>query len=269
MSVFEFQDYRKYLRAFLESLPRKGYGGVNRVAGHLGVNSSLVSQILGGHKDFSLEQAQELCSFIGLSGVEADYFLLLVQKERAGTKKLKSYFDEKIEEARRRSLKVSQRMPQDRKLTDQERAVFYSSWLYSATRLFSSLGQGASVDDVAARFDISRARAAEILEFLRDKGLCVVEKDKFRMGPQRTHLETGSPFLARHHANWRMKAVQRAEDVAEEEVMFTGPLSISKRDFAAVKEQILSLLKSASDRVTASDPEEIACLNVDLFWIRK
>lgn len=65
----------------------------------------------------------------------------------------------------------------------------------------------------------------------------------------------------------RLKAIERSENLASEELMFTSPFSISKKDFNYLREEILKLIKSTSLVIKDSPAEEVACLNFDLIWI--
>ncbi len=69
----------------------------------------MVSQVMAGSKDFTLEQAKKVAEYFVLPKFETDYFLLLVQIERAGTQDLKNYFREKRDEIKKESLKISKR----------------------------------------------------------------------------------------------------------------------------------------------------------------
>ncbi len=269
MSIFEFDDYRPFLREYIAKLPKNGRGEINRIADHLGVHSSFISQILAHSKDFNLEQGQELGAYLGLGQLELDFLILLIQLSRAGTAKLKTYWKSKIEVIKSQSLEISKRIRQDHVLTTLDRSVFFSSWLYVSVWLYTSVGGGQDLESISKRFDIPRARAVEILRFLIDTGLCKLENNLYLMGPQSIHLERGSTFLGKHHINWRVKAIQRSEDLNADELMFTSPISLSKKDFSILREQIMGLIKTASDRVEKSPAEEIACLNLDLFWIKK
>jgi uncharacterized protein (TIGR02147 family) len=269
MALFEHTDYRAYLREFMASLPKKGHGAVNRMAEHLRVHPSFISQVLTGKRDLNVEQAQDLASFLGLVEIETDYLLLLVQTERAGTVKLKSYFRTKLEKTRTEAQKISHRIRHDRVLSETERAEFYSNWLYSAVRLFTSIEEGKTLEEICVRFAISRAKARTVLEFLTATRLCVEHGGKYRMGTQRTHLPGDSPLVQKHHTNWRLKAIQNSDETSEEELMFTAPLSISRKDFARLREQIMAMIKAASEQVAKTEAEEVACFNVDLFWVKK
>jgi hypothetical protein len=89
------------------------------------------------------------------------------------------------------------------------------------------------------------------------------------MGPQKIHLEKSSPHLQRFQTDWRMRAVSRGEDLADNELLFTGPVSLSRNDFEKLREEMVSFIKRFLDTVHASPAEEIACMNLDFFWIKK
>lgn len=267
-SAFDFSDYRLFLRQFIDGLPRKGRGEISRMAKALRVNPTLVSQVLMGLKDFTIEQAQELTQYLGLQELEADFFILLVQKERAGTKTLRTYFAKKIEGLKQDSRKLTKRIPQDRVLTDTERAIFYSSHLYSSIWLWTSVGSGKTPDQIANRFSLPRNKAMEILHFLVSVGLCRNNSGVYQMELQRIHLDDDSPFLPRLHANWRVQAIQRSENLEKSELMFTAPISISKKDFAELREEFVQMVQKLSRRVIASEAEDVGCVNIDLFWLK-
>lgn len=270
MSLFNYSNTKSYLRYYLAQLPKKGRGEISKIAQTLRVSTTLVSQVLAGDKSFTLEQAQALCEYLGLSGIDAEYFMLLVLHERAGSIDLKKFWKQKLDSTREQSLKLSSRVKTDRVLTDQERAVFYSSPLYASVQMFTSVGaKGRSLDEICMRFEMNRKPASEMMKFLVEAGLCVEENGHFKMGAQRTHLGQGSPFLPRHHSNWRVRAIQRSENIDDNELMYSAPVSLSKKDFAHLREEMTVFIKNFLDRVHASEAEEIACFNIDWFWIRK
>jgi uncharacterized protein (TIGR02147 family) len=269
VSVFEYTDYKEFLRDYIARLPKKGRGEINRIANFLNVHPTLLSQILGGTRDFSTEQIHKLCGYMGLQPLESDFLILLLQCDRAGTVELKKYYKTKIEELKKSSLSISNRLARHKTLSELERSVFYSSWTYLAVWLFTSVGKGQTIEAISQHFSVTRAHASEILNFLKTSQLCIEEDGFFKMRSQHIHLGFGSPFLARHHANWRMKSLERIDNLADEEMMFTSPFSISKKDFARIREEIVKLIKTTSSIIKDSPAENVACMNFDLFWIKK
>lgn len=269
MKVFEFDDYKLFIRHFLSSQPKNGRGLIKAIGEHLGIDPSQVSQILSGSKDFTEEQAILIARFMGLNEFEIDYFIHLVKVERAGSHVLKEFYKKKRDKLKTESLNLSQRVDQDRILTDLEKAVFYSSHLYSAVRLSCSIGEGQTIADVASRFQIPRERASEILNFLVATNLCKEENGKIKLGTQHTHIERGSPFLPRHHHNWRVKALEKSDSMSDEELQFTGPVSLSQSDFRAIRERLVDVISSSLKTVKKSEPEDVAVMLIDWFWLKR
>ena len=181
---------------------------MNRIAAHLRVHSSMVSQILSGLKEISLEQAQELAGYLGFNGAELEYFLVLVQKERAGSKKLRDFFQRKVSELQAAAQEVASRVRNEKALSELEKSIFYSSPVYMSIWLFSSLGDGKTLEEISERFSLSRVRARAMLDFLVGSEICVLVEGRYRSGPQHIHLERTSPYVARHHSAWRLLAAQ-------------------------------------------------------------
>jgi uncharacterized protein (TIGR02147 family) len=266
--IFEFIDYRSFVQRRLKQMPRAGRGQLLRMAQHLKVHPTLVSQVFKGSREFTLEQACLLCDFFGLTDFETDYFLVMVELERAGNEKLRRVLRQRMERLKRESRQVASRLPPTATLSDDQKATFYSSWHYSAVRQLSSIEDLQSVEAIAEYLELPMAQARRIATFLVSCGLCVEEKGRLKMGPLRTHLPADSPLIARHHANWRLKAIERHERMSDAELAFTAPLSISAKDFGKVREILLNAIEQSSKVVEGSEPEKVACLNIDFLEVR-
>lgn len=72
-------------------------------------------------------------------------------------------------------------------------------------------------------------------------------------------------FVVKHHTNWRMKAIQKMDTRAKEELYFTAPMSIAKKDFELIREKLNVALKDIVDIAKESAAEEVVCLNIDFF----
>lgn len=264
MGLFDHLDYRSYVREAVAKQPR---GELTKIANHLRVNTTLISQVMSGERDFSVKQGLELNRYFAHSDLESDYFLLLIQLSRSGTEALRSHWRKKIEDVRGEAKKLSRQVRVEKSLSETERSIFYSSWFYSAVHLFTSVGKGVTADQIASRFQVPKQRALEALRFLEEAGLVQETKNVYKMSVGSTFLEKGSPHLLKHHANWRVRAIQKSETLTDDEMMFTGQVSISREDFQYLREQLAGFLKTAAEKVKDSPAEELACLNLDWFWI--
>ncbi|MES2856084.1 MAG: TIGR02147 family protein [Bdellovibrionota bacterium] len=265
--VFEYFDYRKYLKDHIDSLPKGGRGQLTQIAKHLNTSSVLVSYVFNGTRDFSSEQAIEVAEYLGLLELESDYFCLLVQLSRAGSAKLENKIKRQLAKVRVEAQHLKSRVVQDLELTEEARARFYSNWYYSGIRLASSIEGLNTVDALSNHFKLPRPRVREVLEFLVQYGLCTEKNGEYTMGGRRTHLESTSPLISRHHANWRIKAFENFEDLAPEEIFYTGPMAVSKEAMAEVRKDIANLIDRMVKTVGDSKSEELACLNIDFFKV--
>lgn len=267
MSPFEFDDYKLFLRAHLSSLPKGGRGETNRLALHLGVHPTLVSQVMRGDKHFTPEQMQQACAFFGFNEIDSDILILRVQEARAGTKDLKRYFRRKIDELAKKSQSIGERIKLGNKLSDYERSVFYSSWMYAAVHLFLTIDDGQTLEAISQKFGLPRAKVSEILEFLKSAGLCVSDGTRFQALEVQSHL-SGSPFSGRHLTNWRLQALQKCEQQGRDEFIYSAPFSVSRKDFERIKIRLIHELDAAVKVIKDSSAEDVACLNIDLFWVK-
>lgn len=74
-----------------------------------------------------------------------------------------------------------------------------------------------------------------------------------------------TPFVIRHHSNWRLRAINSLENTNTEELNLTAPMSISKKDFQIIREKIVKLIQESVEVAKASKAEDLAALTIDFF----
>jgi len=248
-SVLHYSDFSHFLQNEIEKNAHLKRGEKKRIAEYLNIHPTLLSQIFSGNRQFTDEQVFLLGECLGLSELENDYIFLLHQINSAQNKKFKERLIKKREAIKNRSFNLSERVEKDKVLTSEEKSVFYSSWQYSAIRIFSSLKGGKTREEMSDRLGIDKKQISEILEFLLKSGLCRTEKGRYYQHVNRTHLEKTSPHLKQHHANWRKKSIQKMDSISLEDLTFTAPLSLSNKDFEFLREEMVQLIKKISDTV--------------------
>lgn len=268
MSIFKHLDYRSYLKATLKEMPKQGYGELSRWAQSCGVHPTLISLILKGERDFSVEQAYALGLHLQLTALELEFFVLLVQFARAGTREFRDHLQKKIEKLKIEATEVKKRFSHESELSEEAQSIFYSSYLYSAIRLYcDTKTEGVSLEDLMRRFNLERIEILPKIDFLVQTGLVRESHGRYRMGPARTLVSRGSRHVIKHHQNWRVQALLKAEALGEDELMFTSPMTLSKKDFEEFKIELSDLIQRFSARVKESPSEEVGCFNLDWFWL--
>jgi uncharacterized protein (TIGR02147 family) len=262
------ENYRIYIKELLEQRPRKGRGELQKIAEHLRIHTTLISQIMSGSRELTEEQAFDLADYLQLSETETEYLLLLVQIERASTQKFKKHLLLKLKNFKIETQKVSKQFTKENELTETEKSVFYSSWIYSAIRLYCSTHpNGKTVQDIVEHFQISRIKALQYLNFLVSTSLCEMKNEFYIMGQQRTYIDRGSIYFLKHHLNWRMKSIEKSEIAAEDEKLYTVTMSISENDFVIIKDKISKLLNDVIKITKETNPEKVVCLACDFFKV--
>lgn len=262
--VFEHNDYKTYVNSWVESQERSGYGQYARFAEVLSTTSVAVSQVFRGPRDLNLEQALKLATYFGLSNLEKKYFILLVEKARAGTAELAEYFDKQIIEVRAQSLSIKN-IIEHSELADQDKEVFYSSWIYIALWLAADICEISSIPKLALKFNLPEEKVREITGFLVEKGLLVRAHHGFALGKNVVHLPKDSPLILRHHFNWRMKALENISNNGNDKINYSAPMSLSQEAAREIHTEILKLIKKFTKKASDSKSEALFCLNIDWF----
>lgn len=266
--IFEFTNYRKFILERFKLMPKKGYGQSRKLAQFLGVHTTLVSQIFQGLKSMTLEQAASTADYLALNELETEYFLLLVQLDRAGNEPLRRTLKRQVENLRVKSVDLVNRMKPARKLKEEEQAIFYSDWVYSAVRQMTAIDGFQNLEKISSHLGLSLRRTRDVMDFLVRTGLCKEEKNTYSVGTQSTHLAATSPLVRSHHINWRHKGIEQINQDFESKLFFTSPMTVSKKDILKIREVIIYFLDQVDKVVEPSPSEELMCLNVDWFKVR-
>jgi uncharacterized protein (TIGR02147 family) len=105
--VFEYQDYRAYLRSVLEGrIARNPAYSLRAMAGNLGVSSSNLCEVLKGKRGFSAEAAVKVAHRLGCNETEREYFSLLVQLDATNSPELKETLLRRLGELNPRPVKA-------------------------------------------------------------------------------------------------------------------------------------------------------------------
>jgi uncharacterized protein (TIGR02147 family) len=265
MNIYEFLSYKSYLKAWMKARPKKGHGEGRRIAEALGISTTMISQVLNGDKNFNLELSSDLCDYLGLNEKETDYFFLLVEYERAGTHRLKTKLKNKIETLKASAQVLKDRLEKDKELSDHDKAVFYSSWVYSGIRNLIATDSSATIDSISQRLQIPRNQIQKIFDFLLETGLCELKQNKFSVGAKRTHLGNNSALVTKHHQNWRIQGFNKMIFAEDKNLFYTAPMSLSKEAADKIREELPSFVEKINKLVVNSDSEIVRCLNIDFF----
>lgn len=266
MNIFEFTSYKKYFQARLKAMPKKGHGQLLKIAKFLSVHTTFLTHVFKGSSNLSAEQALKLTKYLELDTLETDYFMNLVHFERAGDTDCQAYYQQQLDQLQKKSFNLKTRVKAQKVLDEKDQALFYSEWTYSAVNLLTAIDGFQDAYSIAEQVNLPVVEVKRILDFLVQTGLCLLEKDQYRIGDAQTFLGKDSPMLRRHLLNWRTKAMEQAHKNEAEDLMFSNPIVLSEKDFQTIHRLILNLIKEFQAVAAPSPSELLCCLNID--WVK-
>lgn len=262
--LYQFRAYKDYLKSRVG--PSTERRGIKRaMASALNCQPTYVSQVLNGHAHFSLEQGEILADFFAFSESEKHFFLLLIQRDRAGTTRLQAYFDDQIDGLLAERMILTKRLGSEHTLSQDEQSQYYSSWHFAAIHMAVTIPNLREPSSISRALQIPMKRTLEVLEFLRKAGLVLRDGGHYHPGKSLIRLGKNSQHILKHHTNWRLRAVDSLEREVADELHYSAVISLSKSDVARLKNQFLEFISDTLKVVRASKEEKLFAFNLDFF----
>lgn len=269
LSIYDFENYKAFTKMWVSQRPNNGRGLFLKMAQHLRVHPTLISQVFKGPKDLTLEQGALLAQFMKLDDRELEYYVSLLERDRAGERALRDLCDSRLKKLKIQAQLIINRVADTNEIPEEYRQQYYSSWEYAAVRVAISIPSCQTREGLVRKLNITATRLDEILSFLLKIRIITEEDQKLKLGPSIIHLKKDAPLISKHHSNWRISAMNRHANLSEDELSFSAPLTISKSDAELIKAMLLKLTEEISKTVKATKPEEVYCLNFDWFRPRQ
>jgi len=267
-NVFDFQEYKPFLTTWISAQPHKGHGSKAAMARAAGCQTAYISQVVLGSAHLSAEQAEKLAQFFKFSEDETGYFLLLVQKDRAGTETLRKHCSRQISRIQDQRAQLKNRVDSKTTLDPEAQATYFSSWIYSAVHVLTTIPEFQKRERISEHLKIPLSTVDDVLKFLISVEL--VKQDKggaLKPGNARMHLPHDSPLISKHHINWRLQAIRDLELRNDESLHYSSCVSMSRNDAQTIRKQLLASIESVKAQVKESSEEVLYSFCLDLFEI--
>jgi len=265
ITVYNYLSYKQFYNDWVLNQPNGGHGEYRRLAIAMDVSTTMISQVFKADKHLSLEIAAEMAEYLSLDDDESEYFLMLVEYERAGSYKLQSRLRKQLSLKQAAAKKLENRVKSNNELGEQEKVIFYSSWIYSGVRMLTDIERFNNANDIAEYLNIPKNQVQKVLEFLIANRLVVQEKNRLKMGPARTHVGSSSSLVSRIHQNWRIQGMNRLSLSDEDNFFYTGPMVLSQDIAEKIRLELPAFVERLNAEVLPSKSETVRCLNIDWF----
>lgn len=268
-NIFDFAHYKPYLEYIEDSRKNFQRGFRSKLAEFIGCQSGYISHVLNGNAHLSLEQSMRVAKFLSLKPKEQKYFLFLVEFDRAGTKELKTHFDEEIQALKEEHLNIKERVGESVLLTEAEQSHYYSSWHYLAIHVLTSLADYSDIKSIAEALKTSEEAVGRVLLFLIQTGIIKESKGLLKPGLTQVHLNRESPLIRQHHTNWRIAAIQSLVNEDKSDIHYSTVSTLSKVDVENLKVEMTKLIERYVETVKPSKEEVMYGFNLDFYSLIK
>jgi len=267
MDIFKYDDFRVFLQESLQAMPKAGHGQNKLLAKAAGVSTAFFSQMLNNKRQLSLEQGSLIAEFLGFSDAMTEYFLTLIELDRAGNQLLRKHLIKRKNHLKKAAQVISKRFSSTTEVSEQDKPLYYSDWYYIATQQLTAIPDYKSEFSLAKKLNLPIKKIREVISFLLDAGLCVEKEGQLSIGPARIHLPPDSPWIKQHHSNWRMRALENINNEDLNKLHYSSPMTLSRSDVEKVRAHLISAIEGTAKIVDPSPSEELYCLNIDWFRI--
>jgi uncharacterized protein (TIGR02147 family) len=263
-SVFEYLDYRTYLKDFYdERKSLHGYFSYRYFGNKVGIDPSYLLKILLKSRHLSENSIERVCAFCGLAGTEAEYFQTLVQFVKAKTQSESKLQFEKL---------LSIRYVKSHRLIE-EQYEYFRTWYHPVVRsvleYFDFKGDFALLGrQLSPQISAKEARASvELLEKLK-----LIEQDetgRYRLTD--TAVTTGEEWRSAAIAAFQEQTIRLSQESIDRHDrslrdVSTVTMNINAADFEEIRERITEFRRMIISFVNdASGPDRTYQLNIQFF----
>ncbi len=267
MKVFGFSNYRDYLSFRLQS-DEEARGYQKKLATAAGCQSSYLSQVLSTQANLTPEQSIGLAAFWNFDEDETEFFLSLVQHDRAGTPKLREHLLAKMEVLRIKHRTLSNRFQHVPAITDKVELEYYSTWYLPVIHTMVAVPEFRHAKAIARQLNLAVEVVENALETLARAGLAEKMDYGWTNAAGSIHLKSESPLNYVYHRNIREIAGRTMQQRNPgENVHYSAIYSLSKSDFDRLKQQMVAMLEESRSVIINSKEETAAIFALDFFQV--
>jgi uncharacterized protein (TIGR02147 family) len=265
MNVFDYDDYRAYLKDFIALKDGKSRGYKSYLAEQIGCQRTFISQVLNGDAHFNIEHGDAIGRTFGLADEEIDFLLLLILYGRAGTVQLRGRLMNQMKSIREARSILKNRLKEKDTLSLKDKMEYYSSWLYGAIRVLLTIPQYQSREAVERYFKVPKTQINAVLDFLLSRNLIAEKAGQLLATEKYMHLGNDLKLVAKHHTNWRMRAIQSFDFEQKTDLHFSAVYSFSREDVEKLRDTWVQAIENMRKTVKNSKEECLYSICLDFF----
>lgn len=263
MDVYDYSDYRAYLRAVCDQTQAKGQ--LTRLAKAAECQLSYLSRVLSEQVHITRDHAFGISMELQHSEDEEKYFMDLVDLGRAANPQYRSHLTQKLSRMKKEKEDSQKKGPRENLEYSARELIYNSAWYYSAIHLLTSAPEYQSVEALINKTRLSKATVTRVLQDLLTMGYVENKGRTWIYLSGEGHLNQNSHLTLLHHQNWRLKSIEEMKSFTESNLHYALAQTVSKADFEKIRKILLGSIASVTKVAGPSEPEELLCFTLDCF----
>jgi uncharacterized protein (TIGR02147 family) len=230
-------------------------------------HSSYFSHMLKGEAELTPDQAAALCDFWQLNRRDSEYFITLVNLERASSVSLQSKLHERLRELRQICNEVPALEVIAIKMTHEQALRYFSNWYMSAVHRALAIPQFTNAAAISTRLCLPLDLVEKSLEDLVAMNLVYRSGKEWKSTHEGMNLNLNQDLMGIYHTAIRNRAAFSYDRASLSNVHFSAVAAISRKDGRKVQEGIRRMISKYTALCHHSEAEELMGLSVDFFTI--
>lgn len=279
-SIYDFQHYRDFIRSEMgRNQSQKNRGKIKDLSVALACHPTYVSQVLADKAHFSIEQALGFCHYVKLNEEESEFFLNLLNRDRAGNQMTRNHYHRLIQNhlKKRQILKNRFQKTQSRPLSSLEFATqsstylqgalnYYETWIPQAIHMICQVERFRTPIAIAQALQLPIQKVNHVLKALEAIGLVKTKSGQIEVIVDSIHLDKKSPFHARYLGHWRIKTIEDLNTLKDPNALnYTSLFTASEQTLQEIREMIVKHLATVRDKIAPSPSEQLCVYNLDFY----
>jgi uncharacterized protein (TIGR02147 family) len=265
-SIFEYTDYRRYLRDFYAwaKVHKKGFSH-RAFLGSAGMaGSAYLKRVMEGQHDLTSDSIAKFAKALDLTSQEKLFFESLVNFNQAQTLADKDRFFKRL---------MDVKSPHRTAILEPGQYEYYKDWYNVAIReILAFIPYKNNAEEISRHLtpEVSPGKVKKAIELLQRLGLVTQGSDgawRASASILKTDPSIQSLMIPRFHQSMARLALDAIERYPKDERYFSGStLSVSPKMYDAIIEKIRALRADILDYVASGEePEQVYHLNMQLF----
>jgi uncharacterized protein (TIGR02147 family) len=263
-SIFEHKSFRDYIEERLKC-DDFGRGGKAKLAAYLECQPSFISQVLKGKNNLSLEQGYKINSLFSHSHLEKDYFINLLEHDRAGSLELRKYFEMKLEDIKEKAKLIENHIEFEH-LSEEDTIAYYDNWNHVLAHQLINIPKYQTVNALRQKLNIDDDDLKKTLSFLSSCNL--IDQDEvgnLKMGTSRLHIRKGSPLADFANKTARLHNIQNLKRKDASSLNYGAYMTLSKKNYLEFKQRFVNLISELHNSLDEDEPETVCSIIIDMM----